>query len=193
MRESLRSNIASHLDLSGGEIDSFCSLFHPREIKKKCCLLKKGEICKFEALVVKGMFRVYHIDSRGAEQILYFALENWWISDIDSFTNEKTSEFCIEAIEDSTVLVISKADKEFAYKSMPKIEKLFRIITQKNQVALERRLIDTLSKTAHERYIDFTEKFPKHYQKISNLHIASYLGISREFLSKIRSKITLEK
>jgi CRP-like cAMP-binding protein len=192
MRESLKKYIENHISSSWAEIDSFCNLFQLKEIKKKCCLLKKGEICKFEGFVVKGIFRIYHIDNKGAEQILYFALENWWITDIESFTNEKPSEFYIQAVEDSTVLIISKTDKELAYQSMPQVEKLFRIMTQKTLVALQRRMIDNLSKTAYERYIDFTEKFPMHY-RLSNLHIASYLGITREFLSKIRSKIALEK
>jgi CRP-like cAMP-binding protein len=193
MTESLKKNIANHISLSPTEIEPFCNLFHRKEIKKKNHLLKKGEICKFEGFVVTGIFRMYHIDRSGAEQILYFALENWWITDIDSFTNEKPSEFSIEALEDSVVLLISKADKEFAYENIPKIEKLFRIMTQKTHVALQRRMIDNLSKTSHERYMDFTEKFPMHNQRLSNHHIASYLGISREFLSKIRNKIGVRK
>ena len=105
--------------------------------------------------------------------------------------HEKT--FFIEALEDSEVLLITKNDKEFAYKNLPKVEKLFRVMTQKTHVALQRRMIDNLSKTADQRYIDFIEKYPQLFQRLTNLQIAAYLGISHEFLSKIRKKISQKK
>jgi CRP-like cAMP-binding protein len=193
MKTLLKQNIASHISLSDTETEQFCDLFEPRFIKKKNFILREGETCKFEAFVTKGLFRVYHIDHNGFEQVLYFAKEDWWITDIDSFTNEKPSQLFIEAIEDSEVLLITKKNKEFAYQHIPAIEKLFRIMTQKTHVALQRRMIDNLSKTADQRYIDFIEKYPQLVQRLSNLQIAAYLGISHEFLSKIRKKISLKK
>lgn len=171
----------------------FCGLFQKKSIKKKEFLLREGEICKFEGFVTKGLFRVYHIDNNGFEQVLYFAIENWWITDMDSFTNEKPSNLYIEALEDSEVLLISKKDKEFAYNNISKIEKLFRVMTQKTHIALQRRIIDNLSKTADQRYIDFIEKYPQLFQRLTNLHIAAYLGIRHEFLSKIRKKNSIKK
>ena len=158
-------------------------------VKKKSFLLQEGETCKFEGFVIKGLFRVYHVDQNGFENILYFAIENWWITDIDSFTNNTPSQLYIEALEDSEVLLISKKNKEFAYINLPQIEKLFRIMTQKTHVALQRRMIDNLSKTADQRYLDFIKKYPQLIQRLTNLQIAGYLGISHEFLSKIRKKI----
>ena len=193
MTELLKQNIVKHISLSEMEMETFCNLFQQKLIKKKSFLLRAGELCKFEGFVTKGIFRVYHIDKNGAEQILYFAIENWWITDIDSFTNERPSQLFIEALEDSEVLLISKKDKEFAYANLPKIEKLFRVMTQKTHVALQRRMIDNLSKTADQRYLDFIEKYPQFYQRLSNLQIAAYLGISHEFLSKIRNKISHKK
>ncbi|RZK75455.1 MAG: Crp/Fnr family transcriptional regulator [Pedobacter sp.] len=189
MKELLKQNISNHISISEDERDLFCDLFEHKLIKKKSFLLEEGETCRFEGFVVKGLFRVYHIDKNGFENILYFAMENWWITDIDSFTNEKPSQLYIEALEDSEVLLISKKDKEFAYTNLPKIEKLFRIMTQKTHVALQRRMIDNLSKTADQRYLDFIEKYPQLLQRLTNLQIAAYLGISHEFLSKIRKKI----
>lgn len=193
MTAFLRQNIAKHINLSTEEFESFSSLFQTKTIKKKQFLLQEGEVCKFEGLVIRGLFRVYHIDTDGFEQVLYFAIENWWITDIDSFTNESPSQLFIEALEDSEVLLISKKDKEFAYEHLPKIEKLFRVMTQKTHVALQRRMIDNLSKTADQRYEDFIEKYPLLFQRLTNLQIAAYLGISHEFLSKIRKKITSRK
>lgn len=189
----LRQNIEQHVHLTEAELSGFTALFELKKVNKKQMLLSAGEVCSFEGFVTKGMFRVYHIDKNAAEQILYFAIENWWITDIDSFTNEKPSQLFIEAIEDSEVLLISKKDKEFAYANLPKIEKLFRIMTQKTHVALQRRMIDNLGKTADQRYADFIEKYPQLFRRLSNLQIAAYLGISHEFLSKIRNKIASKR
>ena len=193
MIKLLKNNIAAHISLSENETEAFCNLFEHKTIKKKSFLLREGEVCKFEGFVVKGLFRVYHIDQNGFEQILYFAVENWWITDIDSFTTETPSRLFIEALEDSEVLIISKKDKEYAYSNMPEIEKLFRVMTQKTHVALQRRMIDNLSKTAESRYVEFTEKYPHLIQRLSNIQVAAYLGITNVFLSNIRKKIALKK
>ncbi|OKS88549.1 Crp/Fnr family transcriptional regulator [Mucilaginibacter polytrichastri] len=193
MTKLLQQNIAKHISLSDEETETFCSLFQQKLIRKKDFLLRAGQVCRFEGFVTKGLFRVYHIDQNGFDQILYFAVENWWITDIDSFTNGIPSQLFIEALEDSEVLLISKKDKEFAYTNLPEIEKLFRVMTQKTHVALQRRMIDNLSKTADQRYLDFIEKYPQLFQRLSNLQIAAYLGISHEFLSKIRRKIAGRK
>jgi CRP-like cAMP-binding protein len=189
MIESLKQNVAHHISISDNEMEEFCNLFHKKTIKKKTFLLRASEVCEFEGFVAKGLFRVYHIGQNGFEQILYFAIENWWITDIDSFTTGKPSQLFIEALEDSEVLLITKKNKEFAYSKLPLIEKLFRVMTQKTHVALQRRMIDNLSKTADQRYLDFIEKYPALYSRLTNLQIAAYLGISHEFLSKIRRKI----
>lgn len=193
MTDILKEHILKHIFISDKELTDFCNLFQTETIRKKTFLLREGEVCKFEGFVTKGLFRVYHIDNNGFEQVLYFAIENWWITDIDSFTNEKPSRLYIEALEDSEVLLISTKDKEFAYNNIPKIEKLFRVMTQKTHIALQRRMIDNLSKTADQRYIDFIEKYPQLFQRLTNLQIAAYLGVSHEFLSKIRKKISTKK
>jgi len=193
MTELLRQNIAKHISLSENETETFCRLFQPKFVKKKSFLLSEGEVCKFEGFVIKGLFRVYHIDQNGFEQILYFAVEHWWVTDIDSFTNERPSQLFIEALEDSEVLIISKKDKEFAYENLPEIEKLFRVMTQKTHVALQRRMIDNLSKTAEQRYIEFLEEYPLLITRLSNIQIAAYLGITNVFLSNIRKKISSKK
>jgi CRP-like cAMP-binding protein len=193
MKEFLKENILKHISLSENETEAFVNLFEKKLIRKKEFLLREGEICKFEGFVSSGLLRVCHIDKNGFDQILYFAIENWWITDIDSFTNGTPSQLSIEALEDSEVLLISKKDKEFAYENLPKIEKLFRVMTQKTHVALQRRMIDNLSKTADQRYIEFVEKYPKLVQRLSNIQVAAYLGITNVFLSNIRKRISLKK
>lgn len=193
MTELLKNNIAAHISLPENEMEKFCNLFDHQIIKKKNFLLEEGQVCKFEGFVIKGLFKVFHIDQNGVSQILYFATENWWITDIDSFTNETPSQLFIEALEDSEVLMISKKDKEFAYTNLPQIEKLFRIMTQKTHVALQRRMIDNLSKTADQRYREFIEKYPLLLQRLTNQQIAAYLGVTNVFLSMIRKKIALQR
>lgn len=193
MNQLLRNNIAKHVSLGEDQLQQFHDLFEPRLFKKKSYFLSEGQICAHEGFVLKGLFRVYHVDANGVEQVLYFAPEDWWIADIDSFSNQKPSNLFIEALEDSEVLVISRKNKDFAYEHFPAIEKLFRIMTQKTHVALQRRMIDNLSKTADKRYQDFLAKYPDLYNRLSNRQIAAYLGISHEFLSKIRNKLAKEK
>ena len=193
MTELLQQNIKNHVNLSEKELYSFCNLFLATTIREKGFLLKQGEICTFEGFVVKGIFNVYLIDADGFDQVLYFATENWWITDIDSFTNTIPSQLFIEALEDSEVLLISKEDKEYAYIHLPEIEKLFRVMTQKTHVALQRRMIDNLSKTADQRYREFIEKYPQLVQRLTNQQIAAYLGVTNVFLSKIRKKIALHR
>jgi CRP-like cAMP-binding protein len=191
MTEFFKKNIAKHIAISETELDMFCDLFEAKKLKKKEFLLREGEVCQFEGFVTKGLFRVFHIDHKGVEHVLNFAIEGWWITDIDSFTNNSASQLFIEALEDSEILLINKPNKEKIYSELPIIEKLFRVMTQKTHVVLQRRMIDNLSKTADQRYVDFIEKYPQLPQRLTNLQIAAYLGISHEFLSKIRKKIAM--
>ncbi|WP_282142744.1 Crp/Fnr family transcriptional regulator [Cellulophaga baltica] len=184
----LKQNITKNVQLNDSDLETFSNAFYPKTIAKKKFLLKQGEICNFEGFVTKGCFRVFTLDSQGKEHVLYFAIKDWWITDIDSFTNQNKSILSIQAIEDSEALLITHENKEQLYQQIPSIEKLFRIMTQKTLVSLQRRMISNLSQTADDRYLNFITKYPQIAQKLTNLQLASYLGISHEFLSKIRSK-----
>lgn len=138
---------------------------------------------------MNGCFKVFHTDRNAAEQILYFAIENWWISDIDSFINRIPSKLTIQALEDSEILLISKKDKEKLYRVMPEIERLMRLKFQSSIIALQRRIIDNLSKSSEERYIEFLKKYPQIAHRLTNIQIAAYLGVTPESLSRVRKKI----
>jgi len=189
MTASLKEHILKHIQISDEHLEEFCNAFTFQKIIKKEFLLKEGELCKFEGFVINGCFKVYHSDQKGTEQILYFAIEDWWITDVDSFTTLKPSQLNIQALENSEVLLISKADKEALYQKIPEIEKLFRIMSQKTLIALQRRIIENLSKTADQRYVDFITKYPQIAGRLTNIQIGAYLGISHEFVSRIRRKI----
>ncbi|MCS3529112.1 Crp/Fnr family transcriptional regulator [Chryseobacterium sp. JUb7] len=191
MYDLLYKNISRYIQLSDPEFKNFSRLFRLQKFKKKETVLSEGSYCHFEAFVLNGCFKVYFLNEEGVEQTLYFAVESWWITDLDSLINNVPSTLNIEALEDSEVLVISKKDKEFLYEKMPQIEKLFRIMNQQSTVALQRRILSLMNKTADKRYLEFLEKYPTLEQKLTQQQIASYLGISHEFLSKIRKKTSL--
>jgi CRP-like cAMP-binding protein len=185
----LETNISRNIALDKGEWERFIKPFCAKTVKKKAFLLQEGEVCGFEAFVNKGCFKIYHIDDKGFEQVVYFAIEGWWITDLDSFINQTPAQLFIQALEDSEVLMIGKADKEKLYEDVPKIERLFRIMTQKTHVALQRRMIDNLSKPADQRYVEFLQRYPQIARRLTNIQIAAYLGVSHEFVSKIRKKL----
>lgn len=189
MSLQLIKNIEQHIDLSKEEKEKFVRFFNTRKVDKKKFFLEQGSVCTHEAFIINGCFRVFTTDIRGNEHVLYFAIENWWLSDIDSFSQQRPSFLSIQALEDSEVLTISKQTKENAYQEFPKMEELFRKMTQKFLVANQRRIIQNHSLTADQRYQHFLKKYPNIASKLTNIQIASYLGISHEFLSKIRRKI----
>lgn len=191
MFDSLYKNIKKYIDLSEEEFRHFSAPFQLKCFKKKETVLKEGDYCLFEGFVLSGCFKVYYLNENGFEQTLYFAVEGWWITDIDSLINNVPTILNIEALLDSEVLMISKKDKEHLYETMPQIEKLFRIMNQQSSVALQRRILSMTGKTADKRYLEFLQKYPGLEQKITQQQVASYLGITHEFLSKIRKKISL--
>ncbi len=174
--------------LTDEELAYFHSLLQPVTYKKKTLLLHAGEVCNFEAFINKGCARLYYIDDNGFDVIIQFAIEGWWISDLASFTQQKPSELFIEAVEDTEVLLIKYADKEALFNSVPKFERMFRLMVQRNHETIMNRLIANLSASAEDRYDAFIKKYPEIVQRVPQYLIASYLGISAEFLSKIRTR-----
>lgn len=193
MQNLLFQYIKQFITISDDDFQNFIKYFEVRSFKKKDFALKEGEYCLFEGFVIDGCFKVYFLNEQGNEQILYFAIKDWWITDLDSLINNVPCSLSIEALEDSTILFISKKNKEYLYNTMPQIEKLFRIMNQKSSASLQRRILSLMNKTADKRYLEFLDKYPTLEQRLNQQQVASYLGISHEFLSKIRKKINLGK
>lgn len=171
------------------ELSAFNQLLAYQKVPKKTLLLQQGEVCNFEAFVIKGCLRKYYIDANGSEVVLQFAIENWWISDIASFHEQQPSGLFIETLENCELLLLSPATKETLLTEIPKFERMFRLMVQRNLSVTQNRLINTISRTAQEKYLDFLEKYPTIPQRVAQHYIASYLGISPEFLSKVRTKL----
>ncbi len=178
---------------SPDDLAVFNGLLKPKSVKKKQLLLREGEVCDFEAYIAKGCLRTYYIDESGSEVILQFSVEDWWVSDIGSFLDQKPSQLYIEAMEDSELLTLNPARKEELLARLPQFERVFRLMLQRHVAAVERRLIRTMAKTAEQRYVDFVKQYPKLVLRIPQHYIASYLGMTPEFLSKVRRRLATQK
>ena len=164
-------------------------IFKERRVKKRQFILHEGEISKYNTYVVEGCFRMYLVDRTGKEHNLQFAIENWWIGDIGSFFSEQPTTLYIEALENSVVLQINREDQLKMFVEYPKFNHIFRVLAENGMVGLQRRTLQNISSTAEERYLDFVERYPQFFNRISNVQIASYLGVTPEFLSTIRKKL----
>jgi len=164
-------------------------VFTERKIRRRQFILQEGDICKYNTFVVEGCFRMYAVDEKGKEHNLQFAIENWWIGDIDSFHSMQPSKLYIEALENSVILQIKKENQISLFVDYPKFNRIFRVLAENAMVSLQKRILQNISSTAEERYLDFVERYPHFFNRISNVQIASYLGVTPEFLSNIRKKI----
>ena len=164
-------------------------VFKERRVKRRQFILQEGEICKHNTFVLEGCFKMYFIDDNGKEHNLQFAIENWWIGDIGSFHSDEPSKLYIEAIENSVILQIKKEDQLKLFVDYPKFNRIFRVLAENAMVGLQKRTIQNISSTAQERYLDFLKRHPQFFNRISNVQIAAYLGVTPEFLSAIRKKI----
>jgi CRP/FNR family cyclic AMP-dependent transcriptional regulator len=189
MFESINTNVCKKSEFTPDEIEYFNSILQYKEVPKKTLLLQEGEICNFEAYILKGCIRKYYINENGFEVIVQFAVEDWWISDIASFHEKKPSKLFIETLEDCQLLMLTPETKEMLLQKVPKFERIFRLLIQRNLSAMQNRLIDTIAKSAQEKYLDFIKLYPTIPQRVAQHYIASYLGISAEFLSKVRTKL----
>ncbi|QPH37789.1 Crp/Fnr family transcriptional regulator [Pedobacter endophyticus] len=191
MFSPLYNHISKFVDLSDDERETLGSLLKSFSFKKKAFLLEHGEICRANYFVVKGCLRLYFIDIKGAEQTTQFAIENWWISDLTSFMFQKPSAFFIQAAEATEVIAIDHRHHDEIFNKIPKLERYFRLILQKTHQASQMRIKFLYSQTAEERYFHFNKLFPGFVQRVPQYMLASYLGFTPEFLSKIRAKKVL--
>ena len=189
MFELLYKKITEKIPLSEEEFEVCKALFTPRKVRKKQFLLQEGDVSKYQIFVNKGLLRSYTIDDKGAEHILQFALEGWWTADLYSFFTEEPSLFNIEALEDSELLLINRPSWEALLEKLPVLERYFRILIQNSLIATQRRLMESLSETAEKKYLKFMQLYPESIQRVPQHMIASYLGITRETLSRLRRDI----
>lgn len=185
----LSQNISKHISLSDQEKTYFFSKLQLLELKKKQFFLHENKVSESVAFVTSGCLRSYTIDDNGFEHILQFAPPDWWITDMYSFITQKPGNIYIDAIENSKILLLSRENQIDIFAKIPAFERYFRILTENSLVAYRKRVIDGLSLPAVVRYQDFCLRYPTLIECLPQKQIASYIGVTPEFLSKIKNKV----
>ncbi|MBO6606870.1 Crp/Fnr family transcriptional regulator [Psychroserpens sp.] len=182
--------IFKDLSFSDNEIKIIESVFHKVIYKKGSIILKPDDIVENHYYILEGCLRSYYIDNQGKEHTVQFGVKDWWISDYTAFFSDTKSIMTIEVIQDAILYRLSKSDKEYLYSQIPRIESFFRKKLERAFAAFQKRILSNLSQTATQRYINFIKTYPNIEKNIKNYHIASYLGITTESLSRIRKDLT---
>lgn len=188
--DKLIAHFENYLPLSNLEREELSNRIVEKKIKRRQFILQENEVCQHYSFVVTGLVKMYAVDKSGREHNLQFASENNWITDIGSFHSGKPSRLYIEAIEPSVILQIEKTNLLYLYTHYPTFDRNFRVITENKFVELEYRVLQNISSTAEDRYQTFLEQYPQLSNRLPNTQIASYIGITPEFLSKIRSNLS---
>lgn len=185
--DSILTHIGQHVTLSDQEKEVLCSALIYKKFRRKQYLLQDGDLCTHDYFVINGCLRQYEVSPNGRENTVQFAFENWWISDWYSMLHIQPSVYNIEAMEDSEVFMIEKNELEKLYIEIPKLESYFRKIFLNAFVSLQKRILFQ-QKTAEERYLEFMKCYSWFEQRLSQQHIASFLGISRETLNRLKGQ-----
>lgn len=182
-------NISKYVALTPEEQELFISKINVQHFKARTILLNAGEVCKHSYFVNSGLLRSFNINDHIVEHVLSFACEGWWIGDMYSLLSQKPGNLFIEVLEDAEVVLLSKENQEQLYLAIPKLERFFRILTENSLVAHQERLMDNLSLSAEERFEKFCQKYPTLIQKVPQKQIASYIGVTPEFFSKMKARL----
>ena len=185
----LIASVSKHISLTTEEIAFFTSLLKSKFIADGEFLLREGDICKYESFVTRGCLKTYYVDENGFEHIIDFSIEEWWADDLYSLLTQTASKSNIKAIEDTDILQIGKSDLELLYQKIPKFERFFRILFQNAYIAQRDQINLALAASAEERYILFLKKKPYAEKRFSQKDIASYLGITPQFLSTLKKRL----
>lgn len=181
------------VDLTEEEEQVLTSLISSRRLLKGQYFLQQGDVCKFSGFVISGCTKTFYVDDEGQEHVVMFSIEDWWTSDMGSFITQKPADFNVQCLENTELIQFSYENQQKMMAEIPKLERFFRIIVQRAFVASQKRIVRSMSMSAKDRYLYFRNEYPKIEQRIPQYLIASYLGITKEFLSKIKSQLILEQ
>lgn len=179
--------INKYVTLTSEEEQIVLSKVSLRKYLKGQYVVQQGDVCRYSGFVVSGCTRTFYLDDDGEEHIVMFSIENWWASEIGSFISQKPSDYNVKCIEDTELIQLSYEDQETLFEAVPKLERFFRLILEQAFVASQKRIVSSFSLSAKDQYIQFTKQYPEIEKRIPQYMVASYLGISKEFLSKIKN------
>lgn len=187
--ELILKNIAKIIELNEQEKELFISKLKLLKIKAKTTLVKKGDVADKTYFVNSGCVRAFTSDGEGTEYSVYFAPKDYWISEMYSYFSGNPSEQCLETVLPSEIVYFEKPDQEELFIKIPKLERFFRILIERSVVSHQQRIIDNLTKTAEERYVNFEKKYASIVHEIPQKQIASYIGVTPEFFSKMKARM----
>ena len=183
--------INKYVVLTNEEEQILLSIVSFRRYLKGQYVVQQGDICKNSGFIINGCTRTFHVDDDGQEQTVMFSTENWWASEIGSFVTQTPSDYNVQCVENTELIQISFDEQETLFRKIPKLERFFRLILEKAFVASQKRIVRNFSLTAKDQYLHFLKEYPELDNRIPQYMIASYLGITKEFLSKIKSQLIL--
>ncbi|MEL6557019.1 MAG: Crp/Fnr family transcriptional regulator [Bacteroidota bacterium] len=186
---NILANIKRYVALNEEDEQQFTQIIRTTNVRRRQFVVQPGFVCSHQTYVLKGALRSYLINKDGVDHTIQFAIDDWFISDFNSYINQIPASLYVEALEDSTIQQISYQDTEELCARNPKFERFFRLVAQKSFAFSQRRILSNLGKTAEERYLEFQDMYPAIVQRVPQYALASYLGMSAEFLSKIRKRL----
>jgi len=166
--------------------------FTPKRLRKRQYFLQEGDVCKHFGFVLKGAVRQYTIDDKGNEHIVQLAVEDWWVGDRESYTMGTPSLYTIDAWEDTDLLLISRQDVLELFQRCPAFSDMVKIMDDRNHIANQRRIASSISASAEKRYTDFLSSYPNLVERFPQHIIASYLGITKDTLSRVKRQLLLK-
>lgn len=187
--DTFKAHLDKFISVSEEEYISIFSFFQVLEVKKKQDLMQNGEVCRYMYFVLQGCLRKFFVNQKGIEQTTEFAIEKWWITDTFAYERQVKSEFNIQAVEKSSILMIDQNTQERLLQKHPVMERYFRMIYQRAYAASERRIRYLYEMTREELYVHFITLHPGFVQRIPQYLVASFLGFTPEYLSEIRAKL----
>ncbi|RZS93370.1 Crp/Fnr family transcriptional regulator [Aquimarina brevivitae] len=187
--QNILANIKRYVALTEEDEKQLIAIVRTTRVKRRQFIVQPSFVCAHQTYVIDGAFRSYFVNKEGLEHTIQFAVEDWFISDFNSYINQTPASLFVEALEDSLVQQIGYQDVENLCDSNPKFERFFRLVAQKSFAFSQRRVLSNLGKSAEERFIEFHNLYPSIVQRVPQYALASYLGMSAEFLSKIRKRL----
>lgn len=185
--QPILKNISRFITLSEEESDAFVDILRVTKVRKKEFVVQPEFVCRYKSYIVQGAMRSYFVDLNGQEHTIALAVEDWWISDFYSYIHQTPATLYVEALEDAVLVQIEFHAEEQLLERYPIFERFFRIFAQRGLAQLQRRMLSNLSMSAVERYEEYVEKYPAIAARVPQYALASFLGITTEFLSKIRN------
>ena len=191
--ETIKKHVARYITLTNEEQEYFVSLLRIVKVRRKQSIVQPEFTCKYRSYVCNGAMRAYLIDKNANEHTIAFAIDDWWITDYNSYIFQLPATLFVEALEQTTLIQLDYNAEQLLKESIPKFEKFFRIVTERAFAFLQKRMLSMLSLTAEERYEDFVNKYPQIALRVPQYALASYLGMSTEYLSKVRNNRVQKK